>query len=185
MTTRFDIRSSRANHQLQFTIGRALAGGACGIVTAAAPVWQVEASSNTARGRVVISQIVASSCGAAIVSSALLSPSRNWENPDASFWRVVVALQCLPVVMSFLTLLISPESQRYVYVSSSPPSYSTYMLIGGMRTIPKATGATGREPALFDFLIHADPNGNNGLKFKSFGVIWIREALIDCSSALH
>jgi hypothetical protein len=67
----------------------------------------------------VLCQLVANACGAAIVSLSLLSPSRNWESPSASFWRVVVAFQCLPALLSFFMSLMSPESPRYVYPSSS------------------------------------------------------------------
>ena len=63
----------------------------------------------------MLCQLVANISGAAIVSLALLSPSRHWESPPASFWRVVVAFQCLPILLSAFMLMLSRESYGYVY----------------------------------------------------------------------
>ncbi|KAL3462401.1 general substrate transporter [Aspergillus heterothallicus] len=93
-------------------IGRIVGGVGTGLNTTAIPMWQVETCKQHHRGRLVIMELVLNITGIAVTS---------WMNYGFTFlhnnsvsWRFPLAFQSFWAIVTFLLVLIMPESPRWL-----------------------------------------------------------------------
>lgn len=105
------VLESSAYSLAQFIVGRVLVGVSIGTISAAVPVWQSECSGARHRGAFVIVEGASISCGITISEwiAWALSPTTN-----SADWRVPIALPALFTLIALPSLLIMPESPRWL-----------------------------------------------------------------------
>ncbi|KAI0023346.1 hexose carrier protein [Xylariomycetidae sp. FL0641] len=102
----------------QMLCGRIIGGIGTGLNTTAIPMWQVECSKKSHRGRLIILQLVLNIFGIVITS---------WMNfgftfgPDSSVtWRFPAAFQCFWSIVTFCATLVMCESPRWLVLRDRP-----------------------------------------------------------------
>lgn len=93
-------------------VGRIVGGLGTGLNTTAIPMWQVETSKKSHRGRLVILELVLNIFG--IVLTSWMNYGFTYIKNNSVSWRFPLSMQCFFSLMTFCLVMIMPESPRWL-----------------------------------------------------------------------
>lgn len=91
--------------------GRIIAGIGNGGNTATAPVWHVETSKSSSKGKAVVKEMMVNACGFILANVMTLALSRVRTGAQ---WRFPLGIQLILVVIILVTVPLLPESPRWL-----------------------------------------------------------------------